>query len=514
MNEFDEIQKQMADDWMPEISDQTIADSRRDKEEIARLASLPPLDRDRELKPTAAALGVSVSALRSEVKKAGAGIEGDEVVEALQPWPDEVVGSSLAEEIRDTLRAHVVFASATDADAATLWALGSFLMDEWRLWPRLLITSPTKACGKSTLLESLEAVVHRGLILSNAKSAGVFRAIEAWQPSLLLDEADTWMRQDEELAGILNSGHTRRTARVIRVVDKGGELTPTLFSTWCPMAIAGIGGQRDTLESRSVKIGLRRKLPSEAVERMPIDLHEKLARVRRQALRWTQDSAIRIAASESEPPECGNDRRRDNFTPLWRIAEALGGPWPERIAAAYMVRDDAADDDNEPAGVMLLRDLHDMIEQEGGDYIGRTFVKNKLITLEDRPWPEYSHGKPITTNAITRLLRPFGIAARKVWFKGQSVEGYQKDGVLEAYKRYATGKTPRKVARLPDGNETNDLDMAKPNSGKSPETETARANPLKKNSSGSLAEKDTPESEKTKKDPDRPDLDGIDWEQF
>ena len=206
MTDFEDIQKQMADDCLPDISDEMTGDSRHDQAEIARLASLPPLERDRELKPTAAALGVSVSALRSEVKKASAGIEGDEVVEALEPWPDEVVGSSLAEEIRDTLRAHVVFASATDADAATLWVMGSYLMDTWRLYPRLLITSPTKACGKSTLLESLEAVVNRGLILSNAKSAGVFRAIEAWRPCLLLDEADTWMRQDEELAGILNGG--------------------------------------------------------------------------------------------------------------------------------------------------------------------------------------------------------------------------------------------------------------------------------------------------------------------
>lgn len=482
----------MAEVTMPDIADETVADNSRDKEEIARLVSLPPLERDREMKPTATALNVSVSALRSEVKKASGGIESDEVVEALDAWPDPVVGSSLAEEIRNTLRAYVVFASPTDADAATLWVLGSYLMDKWRLWPRLLITSPTKACGKSTLLESLEAVVNRGLILSNAKSAGVFRAIEAWQPSLLLDEADTWMRQDEELAGILNSGHTRRTARVIRVVEKGGELTPTLFSTWCPMVIAGIGGQRDTLESRSIKIGLRRKLSSEAVDRMPIDLHDRMARVRRQALRWTQDNAIGLAASEIEPPDCGNDRHRDNFTPLWRIAEALGEPWPERIAAAYFVRDDAEDDDNEPAGVMLLRDLYDMIVEDGGDNIGRTFAKNKLITLEDRPWPEWSHGKPISTNAITRLLKPFGITARKVWFKGQSLQGYQKPSVVEAYERYVSDASLEEVARPPEGNENSGLVMAEAVSGGLSETENDMINPLKTNNSGGLAENNHP----------------------
>jgi putative DNA primase/helicase len=514
MTDFEDIQKQMADDWLPDISDQTIADSRRDKEEIARLASLPPLERDRELKPTATALGVSISALRTEVKKASAGIEGDEVVEVLEPWPDEVVGSSLAEEIRDTLRAHVVFASVTDADAATLWALGSYLMDTWRLYPRLLITSPTKACGKSTCLEVVEAVAKRGLILSNAKSAGVFRAIEAWQPCLLLDEADTWMRQDEELAGILNSGHTRRTARVIRVVEKGGELTPTLFSTWCPMAIAGIGGQRDTLESRSVKIGLRRKLPSETVERMPIDLHERMARVRRQALRWTQDNAIRIAASESEPPECGDDRRRDNFTPLWRIAEALGAPWPERIAAAYLVREDRGDDDNEPAGVMLLRDLYDMMRREGDQAIHRTFFKNRVIEIEDRPWAEWKNGRPITSHAITALLKPFEVYARSVRVRGKAEQGYSLEQVENAYIRYVSSTDPANSATLPQCNENNDLDVVEPNFGTMPETEVATSNPLNNNESGNVAKNNTPSEAMHQETPSDRDLDAIDWENF
>lgn len=435
-----------------------------------------------------------------------------EIVERLDPWPDPVDGGSLAEEIRVQFQSHVVFASAHDVDVATLWVLGTYLMHSWRLWPRLLVTSPTKACGKSTLLEVLEAQVHRGLIVSNASSASIFRAVEAWRPSLLLDEADTWAKQDDGLAGILNSGHTRRTAYVMRVVEGGGKMIPTRFSTWCPIAIAGIGGQRDTLESRSVKIGLRRKLPSEAVERMPIDLHDRLVPVRRQALRWTQDNASRIGSSTNEPPDCGNDRRRDNFTPLWRIAEALGGPWPQRIAAAYLVCDDAADDDNEPAGVMLLRDLHDMIEREGADCIGRTFAKNQLISLEDRPWPEYSHGKAITTNAITRLLKPFGITARKVWFKGQSVEGYQKASVLEAYERYVASVTPGKVTRLPEGNENNELRIAKPTSGSTPETKNAMTTPLKLNGSGSLAENNPPSEGIQQETPSDRDLDAIDWE--
>lgn len=87
------------------------------------------------------------------------------------------------------------------------------------------------------------------------------------------------MKQNEELAGVLNSGHTRRTAPVIRVAEVNGEDLPVAFSTWCPMAIAGIGSQRDTLMSRSIIISLRRNLPDETVTRLPFDLHGQLLRM-------------------------------------------------------------------------------------------------------------------------------------------------------------------------------------------------------------------------------------------
>jgi len=91
------------------------------------------------------------------------------------------------------------------------------------------------------------------------------------------------------------------------------------------MVVAGIGDQRDTLTSRSIVIGLRRKLPTETVERLPSDLFERLLDLRRRAARWAADNGITIGAMEMEPPPCGDDRRRDNFGPLYRLAHVLGG---------------------------------------------------------------------------------------------------------------------------------------------------------------------------------------------
>lgn len=430
---------------LPKVEDVTAADSMA---EVKRLAGLDPAAYETARRDAAACLGWRASVLDAEVQKVRPRGEGDQLaedgdtsgIETLTPWPDPVDGASLAEEIRDRLRAHVVFGASGDADAATLWIFGSYLMDTWRLWPRLMVTSPTKACGKSTLLEVLDAIVRGGFIASNASPAAVFRAIEAWHPTLLLDEADTWMTQNEELAGVLNSGHTRRTARVIRVSEVKGQHLPVAFSTWCAMAIAGIGGLRDTLMSRSIVIGLRRRLPDEPVDRLPLDLHHQLLRTRRQIARWAEDNAGRIAAMQSEPPDCGDDRRRDNWTPLHRIAAALGGAWPDRTASAYVTQSQAQDEDTEPAGVMMLGDLSEIFASRRVDRIASSELVGDLLLLEERPWAEWRNGKPITAQSVAKLLKPFGVKVRILKLNGATARVYLRSEIDAAAARY----TPQK----------------------------------------------------------------------
>ncbi len=432
-----------SNEWndLPNVPDRPTADAQA---EVKRLAALPPAKYEIERKAVAQRLGWRVSALDAEVRKNRPRDTGDDangdtetVIETVEPWPYPVHGASMADEIRDRLKAHVVFGASGDADCGALWIIGSYHMDTWRLWPRLLVTSPTKACGKSTLLETIDAMAHRGFIVSNASPAAIFRAIEAWRPTLLLDEADTWMKQNEELAGVLNSGHTRRTARVIRVAEVNGEHLPVAFSTWCPMVIAGIGSQRDTLMSRSVIISLRRKLPSESVTRLPINLHDQLLRLRRQIARWAADNSVRLGAMEIEPPACGNDRMQDNFTPLWRIATALGGPWPDRLAAAYTAQANAADEDTEPAAIIMLRDIAEIFASRRVDRIASIEIVSDLMVMEERPWADWRHGRPISAHSVAKLMKPFGVKVRNLKLHGASARVYLRSDVEAAAARYA-----------------------------------------------------------------------------
>ena len=127
-----------------------------------------------------------------------------------------------------------------NGDAAlALWSLGTYAFDSFRIWPRLLVSSPEKRCGKTSLLEILGAVTKRSLSTSNATSAAAFRIIDKLQPTLLIDEADCFLDSSEELTSIVNSGHSRSSAFVIRC--SGDEHDVQRFSTWAAMAICMIG---------------------------------------------------------------------------------------------------------------------------------------------------------------------------------------------------------------------------------------------------------------------------------
>ena len=143
-----------------------------------------------------------------------------------------------------------------------LWTVHAHAFEASFVTPRLAITSPQKGCGKTTVLDLLSGLVPKPLQAANVTAAAVFRTIEAKRPTLLVDEADTFLAENEELRGVLNSGHTRNGA-VIRVVEHEGDFEPRQFSTWAPVAIAKIGKLPGTLEDRSIKLEMRRASPGE-----------------------------------------------------------------------------------------------------------------------------------------------------------------------------------------------------------------------------------------------------------
>lgn len=404
---------------------------------VERLAKLKPLDYDRARKVEAKRLGVRPATLDTEVKKARSGStteEGDPppLADEVESWPDPVDGAELAGEIRALLCRHMVLPDGADV-ALSLWALGSYCFDAFRIWPKLSITSPEKRCGKSTLLTSLIApLVHRALVASNITPAAVFRVIEAWKPTLLIDEADTFLAGNDELRGIVNSGHTKSGAFVVRTV--GDDHEPKRFSTWAPMAIAMIGKPPGTIVDRSVTVQLRRRLPEEQVAKIPLDFEDDCGDLRRRAKRWAEDHMTTLRNASPALPPSPNDRALDNWTPLLGIAEVLGGTWPTETRAAFELL--TVSDDDDDVGPMILADIRHVFTEANRLRLHSTELVNALAELDGRPWSEWRRGKPLSTASLSRLLKHYRIAAKQLKIGGVNKNGYELRDFEDAFNRY------------------------------------------------------------------------------
>lgn len=359
----------------------------------------------------------------------------------LEPWPELVDGAALLREIADNLCRHVALPPCA-ADAMALWVTHTHALDAANVSPILAVTSPEKRCGKTTALSLLHLLVRRPLLSSNISPAALFRTVEKYSPTLLVDEADTFLHEKEELRGLLNSGHTRAAAFVVRTV--GDDHESRLFSTWSPKAIALIGNLPDTLSDRSVIIPMHRRTPGERVERLRLDLPGAFEDLRRRAAQWAADHLAELHAPDPDvPKELTSDRAADNWRPLLAIADLAGGEWPERARKAALALSGAAVDGEESVRELLLADIRDAFHKP--DEMQSIFTQDLLDDLcgrEDRPWGEWKAGKSLSAGQLARLLKPFGVRPGPLRDGARTGKGYALRDFADAFARYLPPSDP------------------------------------------------------------------------
>lgn len=413
-----------------------------------------------QVKVVSSAAKMVDAALNGGAPKAdGGALQGKSLaLEDPEPWPEPVDGKKLLAEFAETFTRFLALPDGA-ATALSLWAFHAHSHDTSSVSPVLALTSPEKRCGKTTLLELLSAVVPRPLPASNVTAATVFRVVQQRQPTLLIDEADTFLKRGDELRGILNSGHRRSLAYVVRTV--GDEHEPRQFRTWAPKAIALIGELPDTLQDRSIEIRMRRRAPDEQVERLRRDRLGELEPLQRKAWRWAQGHFEVLENAEPSIPAGLHDRKRDNWRPLLAIADAAGGPWPERARMAAEALWEGERNDRS-LGTRLLADVQMILEEHTSDRIRSKKLVAKLSALEEAPWAEYK-GRGLSAVSLATFLRSFDISSQDIRFPSGVYKGYRADDFGDAFRRYLdtppSGGIPSKDAttqqhprnRGPDG---------------------------------------------------------------
>jgi putative DNA primase/helicase len=438
-------------------------------ETIKRLAELPSLDYERCRKQEAKRLDMRAPVLDREVKAARPkAADGNDLgLFDPEPWSEEVDGDDLLDRIVDALRTYVVMPPHV-AEATALWALHCHCFENWQHTPRLGITAPEKGCGKSTLLDVLAHLVPRAIKTENLSTAAMFRMVDGFRPTLLIDEVDTFLRDNEELRGALNAGHAKG-ARHYRCEGDNHDIRA--FTTFAPAAMAGIGRLPETLADRSILVVLHRRKPDERVRDFRSDRVDHLRELAEQAARWIMDHETALRHAEPDMPDGIHNRRADNWRPLLSIADVAGGEWPERARRAARALS-TGEEDADSIRVQLIWDIQRIFDETGESRLPSKMIVERLHEMEGSPWPEYGRKQqPISVNQMARLLKPFAVSSGTIRWGEETPKGYKLDSfkdVLARYPPFQNATTPQTnvTAGLnPISKRHNDVDVA---DGKSP----------------------------------------------
>jgi putative DNA primase/helicase len=405
------------------------------RSELDRLANLEDLEFHRGRRMAAKRLGVPEGSLDKVMKQHKAKARQKEAVAQMittvAPWSSPVDGVAVLDRFARQLKQHVVMPEH-GVTAVALWCMFAHAHDTATHSPILAIQSPAPRCGKTTVMRVLSVMVPGALSAANIRPAAIFRTIDAYKPTLLLDEADTFVRDSDELRGILNSGHEAKLAFVIRTVGDNHE--PKKFSTWCPKAIALIGFLPVTLQDRSISITLRRKTPEEIVERLRNE-EEMFSDLGAQFARWAADHLDMIRDAEPVIPEGLNDRAADNWRTMLAIADLVGGDWPVQArAAAVGLSGPGAVDETVSLEVRLLEDIRRVFSNNRLVSCGAMSLAAKLKELDDAPWADIQGGRGVSPRGIAVMLKPFGIKPRHTRCGSE----YDATMFADAWQRYLT----------------------------------------------------------------------------
>jgi putative DNA primase/helicase len=350
------------------------------------------------------------------------------------PWDTPVDMDSLLCDIEEILKRILVLPDG-GAVAITLWTALSHVHDAAGHSPILAFVSPTKGSGKTTALGLIHALAPRALTLSNASAASVYRFMRH-RPTLCIDEIDILLAQkDQALTGILNGGHTRAGAKVLRVEGEG--FVPTVHSTWGAKAVASIGDLPPTIQDRSIVVRLPKKKRTEHREKLSAGVREGLAVLSRKLARWGTDNYKALESAVPNVPELMDDRAQDNWRLMLAIADNAGGQWPAKARDAAVRLSQRIHVDLEDH-VHLLADLKDLVESWAHPTIPSGLMVEYLQKLEESRWKEDSRGRCLTAHRMANLLGKFGIRSRDFRPAGQKtmVKGYLASEIVDAIQRY------------------------------------------------------------------------------
>ena len=410
------------------------------QKQIADLAQLDELTYQLKKRKIAKELGIGTNDLDRIVKQERQGLELAKIATLttdIEPYTSRVNGDELAHEILHIVKSHIVCNDAV-AIAITLWIFFSWCIDVAYIAPIAWINAPEKRCGKTQLATLMGRMSKRSIMASNVSQSALFRTIERYKPTFVIDEADSFFHGDMDLKNIINCGFSRDNPYVWRCVGDNHEPIP--FDVFGAKIISGIGKLPSTVMDRSISLTLRRALPTEKRQRVKDIPKATTDTIKAKLARWADDNMDRVATSKPKLPETIYNREFDTWEILFQIADTLGNDWLKLVTNACLAITQT--DSKEPSeNEELLTDIKAIFELQAVDSMATRDLLTALIGADSdgltKRWATSNKGQPMTDRQLAKRLKDFEIKSSKINKPNETQKrGYYLADFADAFKRY------------------------------------------------------------------------------
>ena len=406
---------------------------------FAAIIKLPKGEREAKLKELAKKLDEDIELLRDElvvlVGDEEAKIESGEV----EPWPEPVATLALLSELETQFRRYIIVHREPVAVAITLWICFAWCHEIATYSPILVIQGGDTATAKTTASKVIALLTPRAYVVAEPRGATLYRLVDRYHPTLIVDDADRLLPRRPDLAHIVNVSWTRGTT--IPRVDARGDIHH--YDPFCPKVLNGIGltAHLDrATQTRCITAELLPKLASEKVANFRHAIRdEHFLTLRRKLARWAADNMSVLANADPAMPEALGDRQQMNWELLFAIADLAGGDWPAKARAAATKL--ARERDEPSQGKRLLAAFRSLFGEHGALLTSRQ-VEQLLTADGDSEWANYK-GHPINKWEIASLLRPYGISPDVIHPRGRAADrGYDMRQFETVFRHYLPPESP------------------------------------------------------------------------
>jgi len=418
---------------------------RLDMEVWTPLLKLPSASRVKVIKAISKALGLSTREVRELLgdfeRRQNPKEENEKTLwEKVEPHPEPVLLQQVLQALCNYIEKYVVLECEETKHILALWVVMTWVFDRFDRLPILLVTSPAPRSGKTRLFEVLLKVVNRGQLNIDMTPATMFRLIDKYHPTLLIDEADTLLKNNEDLTRIVNAAHTKG-ALVWRCDSETNE--PIAYDCFTPVALAGNNPvMAPATRDRCIEIKLKRKLREDHCEKARKRQIEKHARqLLPYIARAVQDIASLfetvVANSNTNIPELDDldDRTYDCVEPLAIIAlfadlqSGAKDDWFGKAVTAIK-KVVANKTETETKNIQLLRDIKTVFDQTQEKALPSKDLLTKLKQLDESPWDD------LTERTLAKMLKPFEVNPKVIRWGDKTPRGYERQSFEDPWKRY------------------------------------------------------------------------------